>query len=37
MIAFAVNVAPGCEPMNLGICDFPPFVFPRDRLEPMGD
>ena len=29
MIVFAVNVAPGCEPMNLGIRAFPPFVFPK--------
>ena len=30
LLVFEVILAPGCcEPMNLGICDFPPFVVPK--------
>lgn len=36
MIAFTVNVAPGCEPMNIGICAFPPFVFPKRHVDADG-
>ncbi|MGA2259687.1 MAG: hypothetical protein ABSG53_33845, partial [Thermoguttaceae bacterium] len=33
MLVFEVTLAPACEPMNLGICDFPPFVIPK---RPVG-
>ncbi len=36
MIVFSVNVAPGCEPMNLGIRAFPPFVFRKREVESDG-
>ncbi len=28
LLVFEVLLAPACEPMNLGICDFPPFAIP---------
>jgi len=36
MIVFSVNVAPGCEPMNIGIRAFPPFVFQKREVESDG-
>ena len=36
MIVFAVIVAPGCEPMNVGICAYPPFVFPKRHARADG-
>ena len=29
MMVFSVDVAPGCEPMNIGVCTFPQFVCPK--------
>ena len=29
MLVFEVLLAPACEPMNVGICDFPPFLIPK--------
>ena len=29
MLVFEVLLAPACEPLNVGICDFPPFVIPK--------
>ncbi len=29
MLVFEVILAPACEPMNVGICAFPPFVVPK--------
>ncbi len=36
MIAFQVDVVPGCEPMNIGVCAFPPFVFPKRQVGADG-
>ncbi len=36
MIVFGVNLAPGCEPMNIGIRAFPPFVFRKRDVESDG-
>ncbi len=36
MIVFAVEVAPGCEPMNIGIRAFPPYVFQKRDVESDG-
>jgi len=35
-IMFSVKVAPGCEPMNLGICAFPSFVCPKRPVDANG-
>ena len=35
-IMFTVNLVPGCEPMNLGIRAFPPFVFPKRQVGADG-
>ena len=36
MIAFQVDVVPNCEPMNIGVCAFPPFVFPKRQVGADG-
>jgi hypothetical protein len=36
MIVFKVDLVPGCEPMNLGVCDFPPFVCEKRRVGADG-
>jgi hypothetical protein len=35
-IMFTVIIAPGCEPMNLGIRAFPPFVCPKRHADADG-
>jgi hypothetical protein len=35
-ILFTVTVAPGCEPMNLGVRDFSPFVCPKRHVDANG-
>jgi hypothetical protein len=32
MLVFSIEVADGCEPMNIGICSFPPFVMPKREV-----
>ncbi len=36
LLVFEVLLAPACEPMNLGICDFPPFVIPKRQVGADG-
>jgi hypothetical protein len=33
MLVFSVDPSPGCEPMNIGICAFPPFVCPQCKSK----